>query len=186
MRGVRFEPRNNPAARRVCALPGLERSGATLQLDEGSMKLSIHALLLAASAAIAFPAQAQFAKPEDAVKYRQSAMALMGNHMGRINGQLKSGSPNVAAIQSSAALIETLSKLPFEAFTPGTETVANTKVKPEFFKDTAKVKDLIEKMQAEVSKLAAVAKGGDVKAIQAQFGNVGQACKACHDDYRMK
>ncbi|MEW5880781.1 MAG: cytochrome c [Pseudomonadota bacterium] len=150
------------------------------------MKLSIHALLVVAAVAVAVPASAQFAKPEDAVKYRQSAMALIGNHMGRINAQLKSGSPNIQAIQSSAALIETLSKLPFEAFTPGSDMVANTKVKPEFFKDTAKVKELTEKMQAEVSKLAAVSKTGDVKAIQAQFGTVGQACKACHDDYRMK
>ncbi len=150
------------------------------------MKLSVRTLLLAAAAAVALPAHAQFAKPEDAVKYRQSAMALIGNHMGRINAQLKSGTPNIAAIQSSAALIETLSKLPFEAFTPGSDMVANTKVKPEYFKDTARVKELAEKMQAEVSKLAATARGGDAKAIQAQFGTVGQACKACHDDYRMK
>ncbi|GAB4470496.1 MAG: cytochrome c [Burkholderiaceae bacterium] len=150
------------------------------------MKHSIQAALVAAAFAVAAPASAQFAKPEDAVKYRQSAMALIGNHMGRINAQLKSGNPNVAAIQSSAALVETLSKLPFEAFTPGSDMVANTKVKPEYFKDTAKVKDLIDKMQSEVRQLAAVAKGGDVKAIQAQFGKVGQACKACHDDYRMK
>lgn len=150
------------------------------------MKLSIQSLLVAAAVTVAAPASAQFAKPEDAVKYRQSAMALIGNHMGRINAQLKADKPNVAAIQSSAALIETLSKLPFEAFTPGSDMVANTKVKPEYFQDTAKVKQLTEKMQAEVAKLAAAAKGGDPKAIRTQFGAVGQACKACHDDYRMK
>ena len=131
-------------------------------------------------------AQAQFAKPEDAVKYRQSAMALIGNHMGRINGQLKSEKPNTQVIQSSAALVETLSKLPFEAFVAGTESVANTKAKPELFKDTAKVKELAEKMQAEVAKLSTAATGGDVKAVRAQFGEVGQVCKACHDDYRAK
>lgn len=150
------------------------------------MKLSIQALLMAAAAAVAVPAQAQFAKPEDAVKYRQSAMALMGNHMSRINGQLKSGSPNVQAIQSSAALIETLSKLPFEAFLPDSDMVANTKAKPEIWQDAAKFKQLTERMQGEVSKLAAVAKGGDAKAIQTQFGAVGKACKACHDDYQRK
>ncbi|HXF46432.1 MAG TPA: cytochrome c [Burkholderiaceae bacterium] len=134
----------------------------------------------------AAPAQAQFAKPEDAIKYRQSAFALIGNHMGRINGQLKSGSPNVQVIQSSAALIETLSKLPFEAFVAGSESGGNppTRAKPEVFKDAAKVKSLAEKMQSEVARLAATAKGGDVNAIRAQFGEVGKACKACHDDYR--
>lgn len=150
------------------------------------MKFSIRALIVAVTVAVAWPAAAQFAKPEDAVKYRQSALALIGNHMGRINAQLKADKPDVAAIQSSAALIETLSKLPFEAFTPDSDAVANTKVKPEYFKDTAKVKELTERMQAEVVRLAAAARGGDPKAIRAQFGTVGQACKACHDDYRMK
>lgn len=105
-------------------------------------------------------------------------MALMGNHAGCINGQLKSDKPNVQTIQSSAALVETLSKLPFEAFVPGSESVGNTKAKPEVFKDTAKIKELFEKMQAEVAKLSTTAKGGDVKAIRTQFGAVGQARKA--------
>jgi cytochrome c556 len=132
------------------------------------------------------PAQAQFAKPEDAVKYRQSALSVMSNHMGRINAQLKSPQPNVQVIQNSAALVETMSKLPWEAFVAGTENVGNTKALPGVFKDTAKIKELSEKLQAETAKLASVSKGGDVKAIQAQFGNVGAACKACHDDYRAK
>ncbi len=150
------------------------------------MKKLFQPVLLAAAVALAAPAFAQFAKPEDAVKYRQSAMALMGNHMGRINGQLKSGTPNVQAIQSSVVLIETLSKLPYEAFTPGSDMVSNTRAKPEIWKDTAKFNDLRDKMQAEVGKLVAAAKGGDAKAIQAQFGTVAQACKACHDDYQSK
>lgn len=131
-------------------------------------------------------AQAQFAKPEDAVKYRQSAFALMGNHMGRINAQLKSDAPNLQVIQSSTALVETMAKLPFEAFVPGSESIANTKAKPEVFKDSTKIKTLVEKMQTEVAKLSVTAKAGDVKAIRAQFGEVAQSCDACHDDYRKK
>ena len=147
---------------------------------------SVLAVAAMAATLVSGAAQAQFAKPEDAVKYRQSAFTVMGNHMGRINGQLKADKPNVQVIQSSAALVEIMSKLPYEAFVPGSESIGNTKAKPELFKDTAKIKELAEKMQAEVVKLSAAAKGGDVKAIQAQFGNVGQACKACHDDYRAK
>jgi cytochrome c556 len=41
-------------------------------------------------------------------------------------------------------------------------------------------------MNEEVAALNAAARGGDVKAIQAAFGAVGQSCKACHDDYRAK
>jgi cytochrome c556 len=132
------------------------------------------------------PAYAQFNKPEDAIRYRQSAFVLMGNNMGRINAQLKSGSPNLQVIQQSAALVEVMSKLPYEAFIPGSESGGNppTRAKPEVFKDTDKIKSLAEKMQGEVVKLNTAAKGGDINAIRAQFGETGKACKACHDDYR--
>jgi len=83
-------------------------------------------------------------------------------------------------------LIETLSKVPYEAFLPGTDLVANTKAKPEIFKDTARFNQLAESMQGEVVKLNAAAKGGDVTAIRTAFGGVGKACKACHDDFQAK
>ncbi len=136
--------------------------------------------------ALAAPAHAQFAKPEDAIKYRQAAFTLMGNNMGRINGQLKAGTPNVQAIQQAASVVEFASKLPYEAFIPGSETGGNpaTRAKEAVFKDTDKVKKLAEDMQAAVAKLNTAAKGGDVAAIRAAFGDAGKSCKACHDDYR--
>ena len=135
---------------------------------------------------VAAPANAQFNKPEDAIRYRQSAFVVMGNHMGRINAQLKSSSPNIQVIQASAAVAEVMSKLPYEAFVPGSESGGTppTRAKPEVFKDSDKIKSLAEKMQGEMVKLNAAAKTGDISAIRAQFGETGKACKACHDDYR--
>jgi cytochrome c556 len=40
--------------------------------------------------------------------------------------------------------------------------------------------------QAEVAKLQAAAKGGDLNAVKTQFGAAGGSCKACHDAYRNK
>jgi len=135
---------------------------------------------------LAAPAHAQFNKPEDAIRYRQSAFFLMGNHMGRINAQLKSSSPDIQVIQQSAELVEVMSKLPYVAFVPGSESGGTppTRAKPEVFKDTDKIKQLAEKLQGEVVKLNTAAKSGDVAAVRAQFGETGKACKACHDDYR--
>lgn len=137
----------------------------------------------ALAAAFAIPAQAQFAKPEDAVRYRQSAFFLMGQQMGRINGQLRAERPNMPVIQQAAAVLNTIDALPYEGFTPGSETL-KSRAKPEAYKDAAKFRELADKMMAEVGKLEAAAKGGDVAAIRAQFGAVGQSCKACHDQYR--
>ncbi len=148
------------------------------------MKALVNSLSVTAAVVLAAPAHAQFAKPEDAVKYRQAAFRLMGNHMGRINAQLKSDKPDLKVIQSSAALLETFSLLPYEAFGPGTDK--GSEAKADVWKEPAKFKAAAEKMQAEVVKLVAASKGGDVKAIQAQFGTVGGACKACHDDFKNK
>jgi cytochrome c556 len=138
------------------------------------------------AAAIAFPVAAQYAKPEDAVKYRKAALTVLNSHMGRINTQLKSPTPNVQIIQSSAQVAETMSKLPWDAFGPNTELVTETRALPAVFKNEAKVKELAEKMQQEVAKLNAVAKTGDVAAIRTQFGVTAKACDNCHDDYRAK
>ena len=51
--------------------------------------------------ASALPASAQFQKPEDAIKYRQSAMFVMGNHMGRL-GAMVQGRVPFDATQASA------------------------------------------------------------------------------------
>jgi cytochrome c556 len=151
------------------------------------MKKAFGLLALAGTLTVlAAPAYAQFNKPEEAIRYRQSAFVVMSNHMGRINAQLKSASPDVQAIQSSAAVVEVMSKLPYEAFVPGSESGGTppTRAKAAVFTDRDKIRQLAEKMQGEVVRLNTVAKGGDVGAIRAQFGEVGKACKACHDDYR--
>ena len=41
----------------------------------------------------AVPASAQFAKPEDAIKYRQSALFVMGQHFGRLGAMANGRTP---------------------------------------------------------------------------------------------
>ncbi len=147
------------------------------------MKALVCTMFTAITVAVAMPVHAQFSKPEDAVRYRQSAFFLMGQQMGRINGQLRADKPNVQTIQSAAALLNAVDQAPYEGFGPGTETL-KSRTKPELYRDGPKVRELAERMQAEVTKLDAAAKSGDLAAIRAAFGAVGQSCKACHDQYR--
>jgi cytochrome c556 len=141
------------------------------------------ALLLA----VAVPASAQFSKPEDAIRYRQSAYVLMGNHMGRINAQLKSDKPDVAAIQKSAAIVDFASQLPGEGYVPGSDKGGTppTRAKPEVFTDP-KVKEVGRAMRQEVTKLVEVSKTGDIAAIRTQFQATAKSCDNCHDNYRNK
>lgn len=146
-------------------------------------RLLTTALLLA----VAVPASAQFSKPEDAIRYRQSAYVIMGHNMGKIFAQLKSDKPDVAAIQRSAAIVDFVSQLPGEGYVKGSEKGGTppTKAKPEVFTDP-KVSEVGRAMRQEVTKLVEVSKGGDIGAIRTQFQATVKSCDNCHDNYRNK
>ena len=144
------------------------------------------ALAGVALAALCAGAQAQ-QKPEDIIRYRQSALFLMGAHFGPLAAMAQGKMPyDKDAAARNAAMVETMSKLPWDKFPAGTEQGANTKAKPEIWANLDDFKAKSEKMQGEVAKLAQVARGGDFNALKAQVGETGKACKACHDEYRNK
>jgi len=127
---------------------------------------------------------AQFAKKEDAIKYRQSAFALMSAHMGRIGAVVKGEVPfNAADVQKNAAIIATLSELPWAGFGANTE---GGKAKPVIWKEPAKFHGHSDKFIKAAADLNAAAKTGNLDQVKKAFGATGQACKACHDDYRDK
>lgn len=146
------------------------------------MKPLVAAVALAAALS-PFAASAQFAKPEDAIKYRQSAFSLLGAHFSRLGAMVNGRIPYDAKIATeNAQLAATLSRLPGGAFPAGSESGLNTRAKPEIWKDTAKFQAAYEKMVAEVSKLPAAA--GDPGTLKTAFGAAAPTCKACHDDFR--
>ena len=131
-------------------------------------------------------AHAQFAKAEDAIKYRKAAFTVMGTHFARIGAMVQGKAPFDAKLAAeNAELVASLSKLPWAAFGEGTD-LGDTKAKPEIWKDSAKFKAAAEKMQLEAGKLAQAAQTGKEDAIKAAFSATGGSCKACHDDFRSK
>ena len=139
--------------------------------------------LAAATLSFALPAQAQFAKTEDAIKYRQSALTVMGAHFGRVAGMANGRIPFDAKVAAdNAAIAESMSKLPWAGFVPGSD--GNTKAKPEIWTDNAKFRESSEKMQAELVKLVAATKTGNLDTIKAAVGATGGSCKGCHDNFR--
>ncbi len=135
--------------------------------------------------AMALPASAQFAKPEDAVKYRQSAYALMGAHFSRIGAMANGRVPFDAKVAAeNAEIVATVAKLPWAAFGPGTDKVTGSKAKPEIWTEQVKFKEGADKMMAETTKLAAAAKTGNLDALKTAFGATAATCKSCHDAYR--
>lgn len=144
----------------------------------------VGAAVFAAGAFTAAPALAQFAKPEDAIKYRKSVMTVMASHFGRIAPVVRGDRPfNAAEVQNNAAIVETMSKLPFEAYGPGTDR-GDSRAKAEVWSNADKFKASGETMQKAVAALSAAARAGSADQVKAAFGDVGKACKGCHDEFR--
>lgn len=144
------------------------------------------AALGGAALAAAMPAAAQFAKPEDAIKYRKAGMTVMAAHFGRVAGMANGKIPfDAKAVAENAEVAAYMSKLPFAGFVPGTDK-GETKAKPEIWTEMDKFRGGATKMQDEMAKLNVAAKGGDMATIKAAAGEVGKTCKGCHDDFRNK
>ena len=145
-------------------------------------------LITAASAFVALmlalPAAAQFAKPEDAIKYRKAAFTVMGNHFARVGAMASGRAPyDAKAAVENADIAAAMSKIPWAAFTEGSDK-GETRAKPEIWKDSAKFKEAADKMQSELTKLDVAAKAGNLDALKTAFGPAAATCKGCHDNFR--
>ena len=149
------------------------------------MKFVAPLVLAAVALSLAGSAAAQsFQKPEDAIKYRKSALTVMATHFGVLGAMASGRAPyDAAAAARSADVVAIASTLPWAGFIAGTDK-GETRAKPEIWTEQAKFKGASEKMQGEMSKLAAAAKTGNLDNLKAAFGPTAATCKACHDEFR--
>lgn len=85
------------------------------------MKTFLSIAIAATLLPLSVPASAQFAKPEDAIKYRQSVFSVMGTHFGRVGAMTNGKVPfDAKAAADNAAVVADMAKLPWAAFGPGT------------------------------------------------------------------
>ena len=132
-------------------------------------------------------AYAQFAKPEYAIKYRKAVMFLIAQHFGRMGAMVKEKIPyNQVVFTKNAMLVETLSRLSWEAaMVPGTDK-GDTTLNSEVFTQQAKFKEVAQTFETQAAKLLSAAQSGDLISIKTQFGEVGKSCKTCHSQFRTK
>jgi len=135
-------------------------------------------------ALFALPAAAQFQRPEQAIKYRQSAMSLQNTHVGRIFAMANGRAPfDAKVVAENIEVVAMLNRLQFTAFIEGTDK-GNTRAKPEIWTERDKFAAAIAKSQDDVSKLVVAGKTGNIDQIKTAIGAVGASCKACHDVYQ--
>lgn len=146
------------------------------------------ALVIGVVAAAATAAWAQQApKPENLIKWRQSAFQVIAWNNGRIKASVD-GTYNKEDVIKAANSIAAIANSGLGSlFAPGTETGKgwrDTTVKPAFFTDTQKAGEAAASFSKEANELARLAQIGDPAAVKEQFGKLGRTCKSCHDDFR--
>lgn len=151
------------------------------------MKVSVSAIAAVLFVSLSGVASAQALKPEEMIKFRKSGYSFMSWNMGKIKANLD-GDFNKDQVAAAANLVAATANSGMGAlFAPGTDKdVAGekTRVKPEFFEQPEKVKELAMNFIKEANELAKVAATGDAAAVKTQFGKTGGTCKACHDEFR--
>lgn len=148
------------------------------------MKFRIATLLATATLLASVSAQAQFAKPENAIKYRQSALSVMAAHTGRLGAMVNGRVPFDAKLaQENADIIATMAKLPWQGFDAGTE---GGKAKANIWTDAAKFKSNSDKLVVDAAAVSAAAKSGNLDQIKTAFAAYAGNCKTCHDEFQQK
>jgi len=143
------------------------------------------ALIILAVAIVAGIAHAQFSKPEDAIRYRQSNMVLIVHHFKQMGAMVQGKtSYDIASFEYHAKLVHTLSTMPWEAFmTPGSDK-GNTDLKSSALKNKDEFMKAAKDFENASKDLLLAAAGGNVSRIKTEFGTTAQSCKACHSQFR--
>ena len=130
---------------------------------------------------------AKFNKAEDAIRYRQAVMTLIGQHFGSMGQVVKGEQPyDPTAFAADAAVLEMLAKMPWDAFLYPESDRGKTKLESKALKNKDDFMQAARKLEDETAKLAADAKTGDFDAIKGQFGATAKTCKGCHGEFKSK
>ncbi len=148
----------------------------------------LFALLLSTTSLAAFAGQAE----DQQVKFRQSAYSFAAWNCAKIKKQVveQPDTYNKEQVIAAANAVAAVANSGLGAlYGPGTDQATGWKksrLKPEFFDKQEEAKKVALAFVKESNELARVAATGDVAAIKAQFGKVGETCKSCHDGFRIK
>lgn len=119
--------------------------------------------------------------------YRQSWFALVASNFGPMAAMVKGEMPwDQERMENYAGDLETLLELDLLRGFPDGAEQGKTRAKPEIWQNRADFEQKLADLRKAVDTLEDVVDEGDRKAIAEQVGATGEACKACHDEYKAK
>jgi cytochrome c556 len=147
------------------------------------------ALLGAISIAVAQNAPPSPEKQADkAVETRQGLFNVQAFAFGPVGAMLKGTAPvDAALVQKEAARLQVTSSMITEMFKFDTRKFqTHTQAKEKIWSNPADFAKKADDLHDAAAALEAAAKKGDKPGILEAAGKVGNACKACHEEYREK
>ena len=140
--------------------------------------------LLLVGLAVMVPLTNALAQSDEAyIENRQKVMQAQGANMGAISGIIKNKLPFQHHIATHAREIQRSSTLIADSFRKQI-TEGKTDAKSEIWKEWDKFTAAAKELEQESGKLAEVAQGNDMEAIEAQVKKLAGACGNCHKPYR--
>jgi cytochrome c556 len=137
-------------------------------------------LLLLTAPVLTAPAQAQ-----DYIAIRKAGQGLMAGTFGGLRAAVTDKTDVKKLVYPPSDMAAWMRVFP-SLFPKGTETGEDTKALPAVWSDRAGFEKAAANFVAAAQKLSDLAKAGDTEAFATQVKVVGEACGACHKDYRAK
>jgi cytochrome c556 len=132
-------------------------------------------------------AAARPSKQEMEVEYRQSLYTVIGANFGPMGAMAQDKIPfDLAQVKLRSERVAFLAPMLKEAFPADSNGVAHTAAKPEIWTDADTFSKALQNLIDKSAALATTAKSGDTAAIKTAIQQTGQACKDCHDKFRVK
>ncbi len=141
--------------------------------------------LLAGGVAASLPAIAQAAGTADVILIRQAGQSLLGAAFGGLKTAIDAKVDVKPLAARADAMVKWAKVFPLQ-FPEGSDTGAPTKALPAIWTDRAGFEKADANFVESLEKLSVLAKAGDSDGFAAQWKVVGDACGACHKDYRAK
>jgi cytochrome c556 len=121
------------------------------------------------------------ADDSNAVKYRKHTMTAIGGHMKAAVQIVKGEVDHKADLSVHAASLAALSGIAPGLF--GDDAKGGDAL-PKIWEEPAAFKQRLDTLHTAAQAFDATVKGGDRAKIGAALGDLGQACKGCHDHFK--
>jgi cytochrome c556 len=120
------------------------------------------------------------------VEYRWAVMSAFGGHAGAIAKVVKGEAPYTEHVSRHAAAIATTASMVRDIFPKGTgpDAFADTDALPAIWEKPDAFKKAQDDFVAAAAEFAEAAKSDDRKTVLVGFKKLGDACGACHKDFR--